>query len=113
MKTRSASALPPLNGIFPYYTMYPLEFPLRVLHRHTQAGDVVLDPFCGRGTTNLAARILPGTTLEKVWRRYAFDRQLRLLVMDGIERVEIAVSCQCSELSTSELFDGSSGGWLP
>jgi len=29
--------------------------------------------------------------LEKVWRRYAFDRQLRLLVMDGIERVEIAV----------------------
>src|SRR5579859_2324346 len=33
----------------------------------------------------------PGTTLEKVWRRYTFDRQLRLLVMDGIERVEIAV----------------------
>lgn len=33
----------------------------------------------------------PGTTLEKVWRRYTFDRQLRLLVMDAIERVEIAI----------------------
>ena len=33
----------------------------------------------------------PGTTLEKVWRRYPFDRQLRLLVLDAVERVEIAV----------------------
>ncbi len=34
---------------------------------------------------------VPGITLDKVWRRYTFDRQLRLLVMDAIERVEIAV----------------------
>lgn len=34
---------------------------------------------------------VPGTTLDKVWRRYTFDRQLRLLVMDAIERVEVAV----------------------
>lgn len=33
----------------------------------------------------------PGTTFDTVWRRYTFDRQLRLLVMDAIERVEIAV----------------------
>lgn len=33
----------------------------------------------------------PGTTFEAVWRRYTFDRQLRLLVMDAIERVEVAV----------------------
>ena len=33
----------------------------------------------------------PDTTLDKVWRRYTFDRQLRLLVMDAIERVEVAV----------------------
>lgn len=31
-----------------------------------------------------------GTTFEKVWTRYAFDRRLRLLVMDAVERVEIA-----------------------
>jgi abortive infection bacteriophage resistance protein len=33
----------------------------------------------------------PGTTLEKVWQRYTFDRQLRLLVIDAIERVEVSV----------------------
>ena len=38
--------------------------------------------------------LVPGTTLEKVWRRYTFDRQLRLLVMDAIERAEIAIRTQ-------------------
>ena len=33
----------------------------------------------------------PGTTLEMIWDRYVFDRQLRVLVMDGIERVEVAI----------------------
>ena len=32
-----------------------------------------------------------GTSFETVWTRYVFDRQLRLLVMDVIERVEVAV----------------------
>ena len=39
-------------------------------------------------------RLIPGTTLDAVWRRYTFDRQLRLLVMDAIERVEIAIRTQ-------------------
>lgn len=47
-----------LNGICPYYTMYPLDFPLRVLKRFGRRGDWVIDPFCGRGTTNFAARLL-------------------------------------------------------
>lgn len=33
----------------------------------------------------------PGTSLDRVWRRYTFDRKLRLLVLDAIDRVEIAV----------------------
>ena len=37
--------------------MFPLEFPMRVLSRDRQASSKVFDPFCGRGTTNLAARI--------------------------------------------------------
>lgn len=36
-------------------------------------------------------RLQPGTSLHTVWRRYRFDRQLRLLVMDAIERVEVAI----------------------
>lgn len=47
-----------LNAVCPYYTMYPLEFPLRVLRRRTQRDEWILDPFCGRGTTNFAARLL-------------------------------------------------------
>lgn len=47
-----------LNAVCPYYTMYPLQFPLNVLKRGGARGDVVLDPFCGRGTTNFAARLL-------------------------------------------------------
>lgn len=47
-----------LNTICPYYTMYPLEFPLRVLKEHGKRGEWVIDPFCGRGTTNFAARML-------------------------------------------------------
>jgi hypothetical protein len=45
-----------LNAICPYFTMFPLSFPLRVLRRVEQGW--VLDPFCGRGTTNFAARLL-------------------------------------------------------
>lgn len=33
----------------------------------------------------------PGTSSNLVWRRYTFDRELRLLVLDAIERVEIAI----------------------
>lgn len=47
-----------LNAICPYYTMFPLDFPLRVLRGRAQRGDWVVDPFCGRGTTNFAARLL-------------------------------------------------------
>ena len=39
-------------------------------------------------------KLMPGTTLETVWRRYVFDRQLRLLVMDAVERVEVAIRTQ-------------------
>lgn len=47
-----------LNGVCPYFTMFPLRFPLDVLSARAEAGDCVFDPFCGRGTTNFAARLL-------------------------------------------------------
>ncbi len=54
-----------LNAICPYYTMFPLDFPFDIL----KAGDTnqkVLDPFCGRGTSNFAARLrnLPSVGLD-------------------------------------------------
>ncbi len=47
-------------------------------------------PFRIAGSNDLT----PGTTLDTVWRRYTFDRQLRLLVLDAIERVEVAIRTQ-------------------
>lgn len=46
-----------LNAVCPYFTMFPLEFPFRVLGSSPKRARV-LDPFCGRGTTNYAARSL-------------------------------------------------------
>ena len=46
-----------LNALVPYYSMFPLEFPLKHLMQ-AKPGEWVLDPFCGRGTTNYAARLL-------------------------------------------------------
>ena len=45
-----------VNGICPYFTMFPLEYPLGCLADAT-IGDWVYDPFCGRGTTIFAARL--------------------------------------------------------
>ena len=36
----------------------------------------------------------PGVSFDAVWNRYVFDRRLRLLVMDAIERIEVAVRSQ-------------------
>ncbi|TWB03492.1 DNA methyltransferase [Gluconacetobacter diazotrophicus] len=47
-----------LNAICPYFTMFPLDFPHRILKGKAKANHRVLDPFCGRGTTNFAARLL-------------------------------------------------------
>ncbi len=33
----------------------------------------------------------PGTSFDLVWEHYVFDRRLRLLVLDAIERVEVSV----------------------
>jgi hypothetical protein len=47
-----------LNAVCPYFTMFPLEFPLRIFRQYADTRDVVLDPFAGRGTTLYAARML-------------------------------------------------------
>jgi abortive infection bacteriophage resistance protein len=36
----------------------------------------------------------PGTDFEHIWLQYVFDRRLRLLVMDAVERIEVGVRSQ-------------------
>jgi len=37
---------------------------------------------------------LPGTSFEVVFDQYLFDRQLRVMIMDAIERIEVSVKAQ-------------------
>lgn len=46
------------NAICPYYTMFPLEYPLGIIKKYRRDNPVIMDPFCGRGTTIYAARKL-------------------------------------------------------
>jgi hypothetical protein len=66
--------------------MFPLEFPLNILKRKARPGDVVLDPFCGRGTTNFAARLLG----------------LRSL---GVDSSKVAVAITAAKLATTTVDD--------
>jgi DNA modification methylase len=45
-------------GIGPYYAMFPIAFAERVIRQYTDVGDVILDPFSGRGTAVFAAAAL-------------------------------------------------------
>lgn len=47
-----------LNAICPYFTMFPIEYPLKIIRKHIGEAKVAFDPFCGRGTTIYAARRL-------------------------------------------------------
>jgi hypothetical protein len=47
-----------LNAICPYYTMFPLEYPLGIMSKYRRRSPIVLDPFRGRGTMLYAARKL-------------------------------------------------------
>lgn len=75
-----------LNGICAYFTMFPLDFPLNILKRRAQTGDVVLDPFCGRGTTNFAAQLVG----------------LRSL---GVDSSPVAVAITAAKLATTTVDD--------
>jgi abortive infection bacteriophage resistance protein len=44
----------------------------------------------------------PGTTFDEVLNLYIFDRELRLLVMDAIERIEVSVRCVISNAMCME-----------
>jgi len=42
-------------GVGPYYAMFPVAFADEVIDTYTRPGDVVLDPFAGRGTAIFSA----------------------------------------------------------
>jgi hypothetical protein len=55
-----------LNQVCPYFTMFPLGFPQRILARESRRKAVIMDPFCGRGTSLFAGRL-------RGFRAFGFD----------------------------------------
>lgn len=91
------------------YSKPPLTFEAQaelLLSRGLQADkDVLISRLHAVNYYRLSAYLYPfrqqssdafraNTTLDLVWNCYTFDRQLRILVMDAIERVEVAVRTQ-------------------
>src|SRR5207249_1151209 len=74
-----------LHTICPYYTMFPLDFPFRCLSK-AEPGEWVLDPFCGRGSTNFAAR-------------------LRALPSVGVDSNPVAAAVAAAKVATAQAED--------
>lgn len=62
MKSNSSENKKVYNDAFhamcPYFAMFPPEFARDAIKKYSKKGDLVIDPFSGRGTTLLEARIL-------------------------------------------------------
>ena len=82
--------------------------PERALHYLRFIGYYRLTGYCRYYQQNPSHKFDPGTTFDSVLKLYIFDRELRLLVMDAVERIEVAVrSCisnTMSELSGAHWF---------
>ena len=75
-----------------------------------------LHPFRGRNLQgDIGSNYVPGTTLDKVWSHYLFDRKLRFLMMDAIERIEVAPRSRIAYHHTANKspFDFASPAYFP
>jgi DNA modification methylase len=66
IRSKGQDSVASIHTVCPYFTMFPLEFPLSIIRSSELKGKWVLDPFCGRGTTNFAARLsgLPSVGID-------------------------------------------------
>ncbi|MCY4005772.1 MAG: DNA methyltransferase [Rhodobacteraceae bacterium] len=46
------------KGFGPYYAMFPVSFAEQYIEQYSRCGDTIIDPFCGRGTSNYIANLL-------------------------------------------------------
>lgn len=53
----------PFHALCPYFAMFPESFVEQWVERLTKPGDLVLDPFCGRGTTPFQALLMGRTAI--------------------------------------------------
>jgi abortive infection bacteriophage resistance protein len=76
-----------------YYRLSGYWFPFRKSHISTNplTGKVLLLPSTGKPQVIVEDDFRTGTTFQQVMAHYVFDKRLRLLFLDAIERIEIAL----------------------
>jgi DNA modification methylase len=96
-------------GVGPYYAMFPVSFADRVVAKYTSDGDVVLDPFAGRGTAIFSAatqsRCGIGIEINPVGWLYARTK-LRPAKRELVEK-------RLRRIDTRARYYGSEAGHLP
>src|SRR5918996_3324938 len=70
-------------GIGPYYAMFPVWFADAVVREFTVPGDVVVDPFAGRGTSIFSASVQGREVVDGI------DESRRLGIEESVSREEI------------------------
>ncbi len=91
-----------LNAICAYFTMFPLEFPLKYLKYNAKQKECVLDPFCGRGTTPFAARLLGLYTIGIDSNPVAYALTQAKMVNPSIEEIMNAANDLLEEISSPQ-----------
>lgn len=82
-----------LHAICPYFAMFPEEFVRKQVEKYSKEGDVVFDPFCGRGTTILESLLLgrkaAGSDMNPVAFCVSRAKAERPALQAVLERIEI------------------------
>jgi abortive infection bacteriophage resistance protein len=80
-------------GRIGYYRLSGYWYSSRKSHRvtHPITGADIPHPITGRPQIVVEDHFRPGTTFKQVMDLYVFDKRLRLLFLDAIERVEVAL----------------------
>ena len=80
-------------GRIGYYRLSGYWYPFRRSHISSNplTGERLIHPGTGKPQIIVEDNFRPGTTFQQVMDLYVFDKRLRLLLLDAIERVEIAL----------------------
>ena len=76
-----------------YYRLSGYWYPFRKSHVsvHPVTGEFLPRPLTGKPQVIVEDGFRPGTTFQQIMDLYVFDKRLRLLFLDALERVEIAL----------------------
>jgi len=87
-----------INAICPYFTMFPLEYPVNIFNQ-VDKEVTVFDPFCGRGTSLLAARMFG-------FNAYGIDNNPVAIAISESKMVDVTVKKIENTLEKAINYDG-------